>query len=168
MIDEATFRQNFPEFTSTTVFPSSAVLFWISIATMMLPTQTWGMGSTAAQTPVTTPLDMGLSLFVAHNLVLEAKNAKAAAIPGGIPGSGAGGPVSSESVGGVSRSYDVGVAINLDAGPWNLTNYGTRFVFMARLMGKGPIQIGVDQFACGGGIGAWWGPPVSPWGPNGF
>jgi hypothetical protein len=167
VIDEATFRQNFPEFASTIVFTSPAVLFWISVATMMCPTQTWGLGSTAAQAPVATPLDMGLSLFVAHQLSLEARALKTAA-SGGIPGSGAGGPVSSESVGGVSRSYDVGVAINLDAAHWNLTNYGTRFVFMARLAGKGPVQIGVDPFACGGGIGAWWGPPVSPWGPNGF
>ena len=169
MIDEATFRQNFPEFANTTVFTPGAVAFWISVATMMLPTQTWGLGSTAAQAPVTTPLDMGLSLFVAHNLSLEARAIKAAA-NGGIPGSGAGGPVSSESVGGVSRSYDVGVAINLDAGPWNLTNYGTRFLFLARLLAKGPIQIGVDPFAVNGigGFGAWFGPPVSPWGPNGF
>jgi len=167
VIDEATFRVNFPEFVNTTVFTPGAVAFWIGAATMLLPTQTWGLGSTAAQAPTTTVLDLGLSLFVAHNLVLEARAAKAAA-NGGIPGSGAGGPVSSESVGGVSRSYDVGVAINLDAGPWNLTNYGTRFVFLARLVAKGPIQIGVDPFACGGGIGAWWGPPVSPWGPNGF
>lgn len=165
MIDEATFRQNFPEFGNTTTFPPSAVVFWITVATMLLPVQTWGPGSTAAQAPVTTPLDLGLSLFVAHQLVLEARGFKSAA-NGGIPGGGAGGgPVSSESVGGVSRSYDVTLASLENAGPWNLTNYGTRFLFMARLAGKGPVQIGVDlgslQFP-------WFGPPVGPWGPNGF
>jgi hypothetical protein len=172
VIDEATFRQNFLEFSNTAVFTPGAVAFWIGVATMVLPTQTWGLGSTVAQAPVTTPLDIGLSLFVAHQLSLEARAVKQAA-NGGIPGSGPGGPVSSESVGGVSRSYDTSAGLNLDAGPWNLTNYGTRFVFLARLMGKGPLQFGVDLFACGVGIGAfsfgaWPGPPVGPWGPNGF
>jgi hypothetical protein len=167
VIDEATFRVNFPEFSNTTVFTPGAVAFWIGVATMLLPTQTWGLGSTTAQAPVTTTLDIGLSLFVAHQLTLEARAVKAAA-NGGIPGSGPGGPVSSESVGGVSRSYDTSAGLLLDAGPWNLTVYGTRFLFLARLMGKGPIQMGVDPFACTGGIGAWTGPPVGPYGPNGF
>jgi hypothetical protein len=168
VIDEATFRVNFPEFANTTVFPPSAVVFWIAVAVMLLPVQTWGAGSTAASTPPTTIMDIGQSLFVAHQLSIEARALKQAA-NGGIPGSGAGGPVSSESVGGVSRSYDVTIASLENAGPWNLTNYGTRYIFLARLLGKGPLQIGVDPFACSaGGIGAWWGPPVSPWGPNGF
>jgi len=169
VIDETTFRANFPEFANTTTFPPGAVAFWIGVATMLLPTQTWGLGSTVAQSPVTTVLDIGLSLFVAHQLALEARKAKQAA-NGGIPGSGPGGPVSSESVGGVSRSYDTSAGLMLDAGPWNLTDYGTRFLFLARLMGKGPIQMGVDPFAwCGGSFGMpWFGPPVGPYGPNGF
>lgn len=161
MIDAATFRIYLPEFTSTVTYPDSAVNFWLGVANVMLPTQTWGLGNPVSVSPPTTPLDIGTALFAAHNLVLEARNARAAAA-GGVPGGGAGGPVSSESVGGVSRSYDTTAALNLDAGPWNLTNYGTRFIFMARLAGKGPLQIGA-----GGGCGPspWFGPPV---GPNGF
>lgn len=162
MIDAATFRVNFPEFASVTTFPDTAVNFWIAVAAIMLPVQTWGAGSVAAASPPTTPLDIGSSLFVAHNLILEAKGVKAAA-GGGIPGSGAGGPVSSESVGGVSRSYDTSAGLMLDAGPWNLTVYGTRFLFMARLMGKGPVQIGVG--AVPNSVAPWFGPPV---GPNGY
>lgn len=158
MIDAATFRLYLPEFISTVTYPDSAVNFWIAIAGIMLPKQTWGLGSPTAVSPPTTMLDIGAALFVAHNLVLEARNQKAVNA-GGIPGGGAGGPVTSESVGGVSRSYDTSAAINLDAGPWNLTTYGTRFVFMARLVGKGPIQLGVDCFA---NAPIWLGPPTYP------
>jgi hypothetical protein len=161
MIDAVTFRGYFPEFADTVKYPDGAVNFWIGVATLMLPTQTWGIGSTTPTNPPTTPIDIGAALFVAHNLVLETKNAKVAA-GGGIPGSGASGPVSSESVGGVSRSYDTSAGLNLDGGPWNLTTYGTRFLFMARLAGKGPVQIGVDP--CGA-VMPWFGPPV---GPNGY
>lgn len=162
MIDAATFRAYFPEFASVTTFPDTAVNFWIGVAAIMLPVQTWGNGSAAVANPPTTPIDVGMSLFVAHNLALEARAAKSVA-GGGLPGSGAGGPVSSESVGGVSRSYDVSAGLMLDGGAWNLTNYGTRFLFMARLAGKGPVQIGVDN--CSPGVFPWFGPPV---GPNGY
>lgn len=161
MIDAATFREYLPAFISTTTYPDDAVNFWIGVANVMLPTRTWGLGNPTAVSPPVTPLDIGIALFVAHNLALEQRNAKAVAA-GGIPGGGAGGPVSSESVGGVSRSYDTTAALNLDGGPWNLTSYGTRFLFMARLAGKGPVQIGAD---CGGAITPWFGPPV---GPNGW
>lgn len=167
MIDAATFRQNFPEFADLTKFPTSAVNFWIATAALLLPVQTWGLGSEVAQAPVTTRMDIGQSLFVAHNLALEAKNLAVAAA-GGLPGSQASGPVSSESVGGVSRSYDTSAGLILDGGPWNLTVYGTRFLYMAKIAGKGPVQIGVDPYAGFGVGGAWYGPPVSPWGPNGF
>lgn len=158
MIDEATFRQNFPEFSSTTTFPSSSIAFWIAAAVLSLPIQTWGMGSETPQAPVTTQMDMGQSLFVAHQLILEARGVKQAS-GGGIPGGGASGPVSSESVGGVSRSYDTG-ALNLaDAGPWNATLYGQRFLWLARLLGKGPVQLGT---AMGPVAQPWFGPPVLP------
>lgn len=161
MIDVATFRKSFPAFSDVSKYPDTSIAFWVSVASIMLPTQTWGLGSTAAQSPPTTQMDIGLSLFVAHNLSLEAQALQAAAA-GGSPGSAVKGPISSESVGGVSRSYDTTAGLNLDAGPWNLTTYGTRFVFMARLVGKGPVQIGVD---CGPTIYPWFGPPV---GPNGL
>lgn len=164
MIDAATFRQNLPAFSNTTTFPDDSVNFWIAVATMLLPVQTWGQGATPASAPTTTLLDMGLTLFVAHNLALEAKNNKAAAA-GGIPGTSASGPVSSESVGSVSRSYDAALGALDDAGPWNLTTYGTRFLFLARIIGKGPVQIGADCVPLGY---PWFGPPVSPYGPNGF
>lgn len=146
-----------------TTFPDSSVNFWISVAAMMLPLQTWGAGSAVAQAPTTTVMDMGQTLFVAHNLALEAKANRAAA-QGGIPGTAANGPVSSESVGGVSRSYDAAAGLNLDAGPWNLTVYGTRFVFLGRMLGRGPMQIGADPFTQ---VFPWSGPMVGPW-PNGF
>ena len=150
MLDAATFRLYLPEFADVTKFPDSAVNFWIGAATIMLPVQTWGAGSVAPVSPPTTMLDIGAALFVAHNLVLEAQNARIV-IAGGIPGMGS-----------LSISYDLNIGLIEGGGPWNLTTYGTRFLFMARLAGKGPIQLGVDR---GYGIQPWFGPPV---GPNGY
>lgn len=167
MITPSTFRATFPEFT-TVEYPDAVVNQWIAIGVMMLPTESWGLGSDPAVSPPTAIYDFGLMLFVAHNLVLE-KQAMDAANSGGVPGGGgATGVVSSEAVGSVSRSYDTNAGLNLDAGPWNLTTYGTRFIFLARLRGKGPLQIGPPQGLAGYGVsvGGWFGPPVD--GNGGF
>lgn len=162
MISAATFRADLTEFTNTTAYPDSAINFWINVAAVLLPVRTWGQGSPAAVSPAKTTLDIASELFVAHNLTIEMRAVKAAAA-GGDPGQAEKGPVGSESVGGVSRSYDAAVSTLEAGGPFNLTNYGTRFLFMARLAGKGPVQIGVDPFATG--PNPWFGPPVDNGGP---
>lgn len=162
MITAATFRVDYPEFVNITTYPDQAVNFWIAAAVIMLPVQTFGAGSVAAASPPTTMMDLLAELFVAHNITLEMRSAKASSA-GGDPGQANKGPVSSESVGGVSRSYDTSAGLNLDAGPWNLTTYGTRFLFMARNVAKGPLQIGVDTSA--GVLSPFFGPPVFP---NGY
>ena len=160
MITPATFRADLPEFANTTVYPDLMIAYWIAIGVLMLPTQSWGLGSTTAVSPPSTIYDFGLEMFVAHNCALEAQ-AIAAAAAGGVPGGGgATGNVTSESVGQVSRGYSDGSSMLPDAGHWNLTVYGNRFLFLARLRGKGPIQIGPPQG--GFGAGAWYGPPVFP------
>lgn len=160
-VTASTFRSSLTEFSSTAIYPDSAVNFWLGIAGLLLPVQTWGAGAATAVSPPTSLLDYGVTLFAAHMIAIESQNQRVSAA-GGIPGLTKG-PVSSESVGGVSRSYDVAAGIVENAGHWNLTNYGVRFIQLARLIGRGPTQVGAD---CIGGFGgAWFGPPVFP---NGY
>ena len=117
------------------MFPDASIQFWLDAASVLL-TCRWGSA-----------LGIGTVLFVEHNLALEA----AAAVPAGS-GQSPGmlhGVVSSESVGAVSVAYDTGMAAESDAGHWNLTVYGERFIRMARLIGAGPIQLGVPAWATG-------------------
>ncbi len=128
-VTAASFRTDFPEFASTTVYPDAAVNYWINFATLSLNVDRWG-----------TLLDQGTELFVAHNLVLEAK-AQAEATNGAPPGM-ATGMVNSKSVDKVSVGYDTGSASEEDGSHWNLTIYGIRYLRMARMMGAGGIFLG--------------------------
>lgn len=161
MITAAIFRQAFPEFVNNTTYPDTMIDFWIGVAAVLLPLQTWGGGADPVVIPLTTRYDIAACLYVAHMVSQEALAVKAAAA-GGNPGTIGKGPITSESVGGVSRSYDASATILENGGDWNATVYGRRFLFMARLAGKGPMQIGVS---CGSPSYPWFGPPV---GPNGY
>lgn len=99
--------------------------------------------------------DVGTELFVAHNLVLERQAAKAA--NRGAPPGVSRGAIGSESAGGASVSYDTSSGLLTDAGHWNLTTYGTRFVELVRLVGAGPVQVGWGHSPVGVGP-AWPGP----------
>lgn len=150
----AQFRADLPVFASTTTYPDSGVTFWLTLADIMLNGTTsgprWG-----------TLLTFGEELFTAHNLVLEAMNMKAV-VTGGIPGINRG-VISSEAVGEVSLSYDTNVGIVEGAGHWNLTNYGIRFIQLARMAGAGGVQVGICSGVSGvsslggGGWGSGWG-----------
>ena len=141
-------RVDFPEFSSTTVFSNSAVTFWLNVAYQFLNADRWG-----------STIDLGAELFAAHNLVIEAK-AQASSGVGGIPGEQVG-PISSKSVDKVSISYDNALAAQDGAGHWNLTVYGTRFARIQRMMGAGPLFIGVGATPVGSGL-AWPGPTTIP------
>lgn len=143
------FRQDWPEFASTTLFPDPVVTFWLTLGTFFLSGsqtvggQLWG-----------SLLPLGVELFAAHNLYLEARAARIAVI-GGVPGLTRG-AVSSESPGGVSISYDTNAVVDKHAGHWNETNYGTRLKALFNVIGAGPIQIGTGGgFAEGTALGAW-------------
>lgn len=127
-MDAATFRQNFPEFGSAGLYPDSQVNYWLALGGKLLPEGRWA-----------DLLDDGLQLFVAHNLVLE-RQAQASAATGAPPGQAAG-MVSGKTVDKVSVSYDTGSAMEAEAGHWNLTTYGQRFVRLARLIGSGGLQL---------------------------
>lgn len=126
----ASFRQDFPEFDDSSLYPDSGITYYLNLAGLLLNVQRWS-----------TILDFGTAMFVAHNLVLERK-AQAEAENGAPPGVSTG-PVSSKSVDKVSISYDTTAGLDEGAGHWNETIYGKRFIHLARMIGTGPLQIGI-------------------------
>jgi hypothetical protein len=147
-ITNAQFRIDYPEFSDNVAYPDSAVTYFLNLAYALLNGDRWG-----AQ------LDIGAELFVAHNLAIE-KRAQLEAANGEVPGTTTG-PVASKSVDKVSISFDVGSAVQANAGHWNLTIYGTRFARLIRLFGASPIFVGVGFAPVGSGM-AWPGPNVTP------
>jgi hypothetical protein len=127
-MDVETFRTDFTEFADATAYPDSGVNYWLTVAGLMLDPSRWA-----------TLLDLGTELFVAHNLALERQAQKTAA-NGGVPGISSG-PLSAKAVDKVSASYDTAAGIVKDAGHWNLTTYGTRFIDLALMMGSGGLQL---------------------------
>lgn len=143
-ITVAQFRIDYPEFADVTKYPDSQVTYYLTLAYQMLNSSRW-----------MSQLDLGAELFVAHNVQLEAR-AQIEANNGGIPGTTTG-PIASKSVDKVSVSFDVGSGIEPDAGHWNLTIYGTRFIKLARMKGAGPLLVGIGVAPSGNGP-AWPGP----------
>lgn len=147
----AQFRTDFPEFADAAVYPNTAFDLWYGVAVKLLSSDRWG-----------TLLDIGTELYVAHQLALEAR-AQAQAAAGSVPGELVG-PLNSKSVDKVSMGYDTSAGTEESAGHWNLTIYGTRFIRLARMMGMGPVQIGVGDGALDplASINAWYGPLTTP------
>ena len=144
----ADFRAKFPEFNSSTTFPTSQIEFWLDVAYKMLNASRWG-----------NMLDVGAMLYTAHNIVLEGR-AQSEASGGNIPGFNRG-IVNSKSVDKVSVGYDTSHGTEEGAGHWNLTIYGSRLYRYIKMFGAGPIQIGIgDQPPLSGP--AWPGPDTSP------
>lgn len=127
-MDANQFRSDFPEFSDTTRYPDSLVTLWLTVGSSLVNECRWGELT-----------DIGIELVTAHHLAIAARDQQAAA-GGGIPGQ-ASGPMSSKAVDKVSVSYDTGAASLSDAGFWNLTSYGTRYLGLARLMGAGGMQL---------------------------
>lgn len=126
-VTAASFRTDFPEFANTTDYPNTLINFYLALGPKLIDATRWG-----------DIFDFGLSLFVAHNIVLERVAAKAV-IPGGIPGLTSG-PMASKQVDKVSVSYDTTAAIEPGAGHWNLTTYGQRYIRLVGQVGAGPLQ----------------------------
>jgi hypothetical protein len=145
------FRGDLPEFANTNDYPDGMVTYWLNAANLMLRADRWGEA-----------LNLGLEQFIAHHIVMEKLGLDTAAV-GGYPGLNKG-VVSGESPGGVNLSYDTNSVIEVGAGHWNYTIYGTRFVYMMRMFGVGPIQVGAGMDgSCDGGLP--WAGPISGQGP---
>lgn len=127
-MDIGAFRTAFPEFSDSTVYPSTQITFWATFAEKLVRECVWG--NCWAQ---------GVQLYVAHELTLAAQNSQVAA-NGGAPGVFGGVP-NNKTVGAVSVGYDSTSTSEKDAGWWNLTNYGKQFIRLARIFGAGAIQI---------------------------
>jgi hypothetical protein len=141
MVTAESFRTDFPAFADQTVYPETAVTFWLSLAYQMLNPNRWGTPTPGpSPSPPIAVVDIGAELFAAHNLSIEARNQREASssIPPGMHT----GVISGKSVDKVQVNYDVNAGINEKEGHWNLTVYGTRFMFMSKMFGAGPIQVG--------------------------
>lgn len=130
-VTTASFRGIFPEFASTATYPEPVVSFWLATAAQFVNPARWGDST-----------DLGISLWLAHQLVVAGKNA-AAVQAGGSPGQSAG-VLTSKSAGGVSAGYDFSSVAEENAGFWNESTYGRQYFRLARLFGAGPLQIGTD------------------------
>ena len=132
-VTPATFRQSLPEFASTTVYPDSAITYWVSVASLMVSSEVFG---DAYDTVVTN--------LVAHNLTLEAK-AQQEATAGGGTVTGGSGLIASKTVGSVSISYDNASGNTSTAGKpdafYNQTLYGRRYLQMRNLFSKVGYQL---------------------------
>lgn len=127
-VTPAQFRIDWPEFASATTYPDAAINFWLTIATKLLNARRFQ-----------DLLDYATALFIAHNLALEQMAQKSAAT-GAVPGLSTG-PVSSKTVGPITQAYDTQAGLFEDAGPWNLTSYGTRLYQLFMMFGAGVIQV---------------------------
>lgn len=127
-MDNALFRRAFPEFADIDRYPDSQLDFWSAFATAMVNARRWK-----------TQVNMGIYLYVAHEITLAAQNQKAGVI-GGVPGSTSG-PVNTKTVGSVTVGYDTQQAAEKDAGWWNLTTYGKQFIRLTRMFGAGGVQL---------------------------
>ena len=127
-MDIATFRSHYPEFASETDYPDTQIEYWASIAVLRLNTTRWG-----------SLLAHGIELLTAHSITLAKAEASIAAKGGGA-GQGVG-LKSNKSAGDVSVGIDTTSTIEVDAGHYNLTNYGKQYIRLARIMGIGGAQI---------------------------
>lgn len=117
----------FPEFGNETTYPPSQIEFWIGEAVKQVAQARFGAS-----------YDLACMLFVAHNISLSAMAQRAAAAGGGADGGVSLAPVTSKSVGPVSKSVDVTLTAFAGAGPWNATAYGQRYYAMLRAAAVGP------------------------------
>jgi len=158
------FRKDFPEFGDHVAYAEAGLTFWLNLAALMLDQNRWGVPATTISNPPSTIIEVGYELFAAHNLSLE-RRAQTDAQNGNPPGISQG-PITSMSVGGVTVSYDTSSAIEEDAGHWNLTIYGTRFIHLARQFGAVGYQTqGVLNNWNTASANAWPGPwaGLRPW-----
>jgi hypothetical protein len=128
VLTASTFRQQWPAFSDIGVYTDAVYNFWQGIAAFRLNAERWGA-----------MLDFGTSLFIAHHLVLAARDVTTANA-GGIPGV-VNGPQSSKTVESASVSYDTKAISLTDGGYWNLTTYGIQFLQISRMIGAGGIQL---------------------------
>lgn len=126
--DVPAFRKAFPEFSSTEIYPSPQIDFWVAFITAQVTVGIWKSS-----------WNVGVSLYLAHELTLAGQNTAAAKV-GGSPGQ-QGGIASQKAVGSVSVQYDPTTTTEKDAGYWNLTTYGKQFYRLTQIFGARCVQL---------------------------
>lgn len=129
ILTSAQFRELIPAFQDSSVYPDETLNMNLTLSASMLDPARW-----ADWRP------LGMAYMVAHFLALDERENRVAK-RGGVPGTGGIGIMSSKSIGSVSASFDVQAGTETDAGHWNMTSYGRRYIHMARLVGAGGVQI---------------------------
>lgn len=122
------FTAAFPEFSDPLAYPQASFTFWQGIAALRLPADRWAE-----------LLDHGSMLFIAHNMAVQRRNAKAAA-KGGAVGA-IEGPTTAKSIDKLSKSQDASAVTLEGAGDWNSTTYGVQFWQLAQIVGAGGLQL---------------------------
>ena len=127
-VTSAQLRLDFPEFADTTAYPDTLVNMWLTVGASLVNADRWQELT-----------NVGVELVTCHHLAMSARDQQAAMV-GGVPGE-VKGATASKSVDKVSVSYDTSSVTLADAGFWNATAYGVRFLSMSRMMGAGGLQI---------------------------
>jgi hypothetical protein len=141
------FRVEFPTF-ATGRYTNEQINFWINQAVNGL------------NGPIIDPIrwgqfyDLGIRLWVAHNLTIFADIERRERIGSGGMATGL---ISSRSVGPGSVGYDVRAGFEDNGGNYNLTIYGQQFLRYLRMAGAGPIQLPqtIGNYEVGA-FGYWW------------
>lgn len=127
------FLADFPRFDTSAaeapavLFTEDAIAYWLQFAKQSLNADRLGSWYYTA-----------VELFMAHNLALEAwaEQGGDQTIPGITKGA-----IAATASGDVSVAYNNAAVLELDAGHWNFTTYGLRFIRMIRLVSAGPLQV---------------------------
>lgn len=144
------FRQAMPGFSDSAVFDDPSLQLWLDAADKLHHEERWG-----------DLLTLGKQLFVAHYITVDALMAKEAGM-GGIGGLRSG-AITSEGGDSVNVSFDVSGTTEVDAGHWNQTVWGKRYIRLARLVGAGPVHVGAGSGGDNVSASAWAGPLIGPW-----
>lgn len=127
---EDEFRTEYAPFSDVGTYSSARVQRWLARAETQLNVDAWDDDTR----------QWAIGLFVAHNLVLE-ETANQQASNGALP-VGTSGRVSSQSVGGVSVSLNLGSLESQGAGLYNATAYGQQFYQLLQMAGAGGTFVG--------------------------
>jgi hypothetical protein len=158
MITATLFRQNFTAFSDPGVYDDNSVRLYLGIANNLMNDDRWGSNSdetldTNGDIVAMGTKDYGICLFTAHHLVLMARD-NATERAGGIPGI-VEGIRNSKSVDKVSVGYDTQEAVIKGGDFWNMTQYGIRFLHLAKMMGTGPLLNILSVGSLGNGATGW-------------
>lgn len=122
------FRTQFPEFADTEVYTTSEINLWAAVAQAQVDARRW-----------CSQWLLGVSLYTAHEITLATKNAQIAGFQG-TPGT-FGGIANTKTVGSGTIGFDASTTTEKDAGYWNLTTYGKKYIHLARMFGVGAVQL---------------------------